>query len=219
MENDRRTVPRPAGDLWIRDLRSGAETRVIKEPSVVEARISPDGKFLSFLNAGGGLHIVSLGSMQPIGGEPIKGVACDLIWSPSGTSLLVAKHEEAGLGTDIWLIGVPDGRELRLTNEPGVDDRPAWSPDGEQILFVSGRSGLASLWMMSPDGGGQVQITNKGIKGGTGRAPEGFVPVPLSSRDLRWKESRRVTYSGGDGLWNVDIETGEAEKIQGIAVP
>lgn len=207
------TDQRPASDLWIRDLKTGGETPLVEEMSVVDARLSPDGRFLAFLKAGGQLDIVSLPSLSPVG-DTIEGVACDLAWSPSGSSLVTAKFEEDGVGTDLVLVRLPEGRVTRLTDRPGVDDRPAWSPDEKKILFVSGRSGLASLWVMSPDGGNMAQVTNKGIRGGTGQAPVGFVPVPLRATDVSWEEGDRITYPDGEELWRLDLSLGTADRIE-----
>jgi len=209
------TGQRPASDLWIRDLKTGDETLLIEEMSVVDARLSPDGRHLAFLKAGGQLDIVSLPSLSPAA-DTIEGVACDLAWSPSGSSLVTSKYEEDGVGTDLVLVRLDEGRVIRLTDRPGVDDRPVWSPDGGKILFVSGRCGLASLWVMSPDGGNKAQVTNKGVRGGTGHAPEGFVPVPLSAKDVSWEENDRIIYPCPEGSWRVDLNLGKADRVERI---
>ena len=59
-------------------------------------------------------------------------------------------------------------------------DRPALSPDGEWVAFVSGRTGIASLWAVPFEGGAAAQLTNRGLASPAvhGRAPVGFVPPP-----------------------------------------
>src|SRR5919198_3817625 len=43
----------------------------------------------------------------------------------------------------------PDGSDvLRLTNDPGHDLQPAWSPDARQIAFISDRGGSYQIWVM-----------------------------------------------------------------------
>ncbi|MFC1553490.1 TolB family protein [candidate division KSB1 bacterium] len=54
----------------------------------------------------------------------------------------------------------PDGTDLkRLTNSPGNDLWPDWSPDGSQIVFTSTRSGSSDIWVMDSDGSNQTQLT------------------------------------------------------------
>ena len=47
------------------------------------------------------------------------------------------------------------GEELnprRLTNLPTIDQMPAWSPNGQQIAFMSLREGYCSVFLMSAEG-------------------------------------------------------------------
>jgi hypothetical protein len=57
----------------------------------------------------------------------------------------------------------------------------AISPDGAWVVWVSGASGLASLWAAPFDGGEPRQLTNEGVvpAGATpGHPPAGFVAPP-----------------------------------------
>ena len=43
-----------------------------------------------------------------------------------------------------------DGSDLkRLTRSPGLDVRPAWSPDGSRIAFTSNRDGNYEIYVMN----------------------------------------------------------------------
>src|SRR3954454_7575933 len=56
----------------------------------------------------------------------------------------------------------PDGSgQTPITPDDTTDDRsPGWSPDGKQILFTSGRSGVSDdLWVMNADGSGARPLT------------------------------------------------------------
>jgi Tol biopolymer transport system component len=51
----------------------------------------------------------------------------------------------------------------RLTNNPGRDHGPRWSPDGTLIAWSSVRAGAPSeIWVMNADGTGQRQVTSLG---------------------------------------------------------
>jgi WD40 repeat protein len=55
----------------------------------------------------------------------------------------------------------PDGSgQFRLTNDPGEDTQPAWSPDGQRLAFVSTRDGNQEIYIMSADGSNQQRVTN-----------------------------------------------------------
>ncbi len=49
---------------------------------------------------------------------------------------------------------------LNLTNAVGLDDQPAWSPDGTKIAFRSNRDGNFEIYVMNVDGTGQTRLTN-----------------------------------------------------------
>ena len=53
-----------------------------------------------------------------------------------------------------------DGSNIsRLTNNAGIDDQPAWSPDGSHIAFVSDRTGHSEIYIMNADGSNVVRRT------------------------------------------------------------
>jgi len=47
-----------------------------------------------------------------------------------------------------------------LTNSPGGDFDPAWSPDGRRIAFYSARGGNKEIYVMDADGGNIRNLTN-----------------------------------------------------------
>jgi Tol biopolymer transport system component len=71
-------------------------------------------------------------------------------WSPDGERL--AYCAERGGQYDIYTISINGGEETQLTDLPGLDDGPEYSPDGKYIWFNSTRSGLMQVWRMEPDG-------------------------------------------------------------------
>src|SRR5207237_1385985 len=59
----------------------------------------------------------------------------------------------------------PDGSGVvQLTNTPGNDAAPAWSPDGSKIAFSSTRDGNHEIYVMNAtDGSGLVRLTNDAL--------------------------------------------------------
>jgi TolB protein len=91
---------------------------------------------------------------------PLKGGTPELVtekgpsylhgWSPDGQTL--AYCAERGGQYDIYTIPINRGEELQLTDLPGLDDGPEYSPSGEHIWFNSTRTGLMQVWRMRTDG-------------------------------------------------------------------
>ena len=55
-----------------------------------------------------------------------------------------------------------DGSNLRrLTNNPGADITPTWSPTGTQIAFTSDRTGSPQIYVVGVDGLGLRQLTHE----------------------------------------------------------
>ena len=53
------------------------------------------------------------------------------------------------------------GTVARLTNNGALDLRGNWSPDGQKIVFTSGRDGNPELYLMNADGSNQARLTNR----------------------------------------------------------
>ena len=78
-------------------------------------------------------------------------------WSADNKYLVFTGHRNGKY--DVYRISLETGEEVQLTDTPGLDDGPEYSPDGAYIYFNSNRTGTMQIWRMRPDGSEQVQLT------------------------------------------------------------
>lgn len=77
--------------------------------------------------------------------------------SPNGKDIVYCAPRNDNY--DVYKISTEGGDEIRLTDAPGLDDGPEYSPDGKYIYFNSFRSGRMQIWRMHPDGSSPEQMT------------------------------------------------------------
>jgi len=75
--------------------------------------------------------------------------------SPDGMQAVASRSD--GQQEDLWLHELAQGTESRFTFDYAYDVFPLWSPDGEQIVFSSSRTGRYGLYQRAASGSGQVQ--------------------------------------------------------------
>ncbi|WP_431200390.1 TolB family protein [Mucilaginibacter sp. P25] len=78
-------------------------------------------------------------------------------WSPDNQFLLYTGERNGEF--DIFKISKNGGKEIRLTNSPGLDDGAEYSRDGKYIYFCSTRTGKMQVWRMDVNGKNQTQLT------------------------------------------------------------
>jgi Tol biopolymer transport system component len=84
-------------------------------------------------------------------------------WSPDGTHIAAARWLEGG-EHDVVVLDTTGQVVARLTHDAAIDTQPAWSSDGQWILFSSDRSGIPNLYAAAVEGAAA------GAPGAAGRA-------------------------------------------------
>jgi Tol biopolymer transport system component len=105
-------------------------------------------------------------------------------------SLLVVSNRDGQ--QEIYVMNSDGSRPRRLTNNPGADAAPAWSPDGTRILFASARAGVTGqqLYTMNDDGSAVQQLTN----------------MPGNPTQGDWSpDGQRIAFNAARGDGNFDI--------------
>ncbi len=83
--------------------------------------------------------------------------------SPDGSKAILAVSQ-IGAGPDLpathlWLLDIPTKRLRQFTSSAKSENSPKWSPDGQQLSFLSGRNGVTQLFLIGMNGGEALQLT------------------------------------------------------------
>lgn len=89
-------------------------------------------------------------------------------WSPDGRQIAFASVRVGDFGDenldagnyDIYLMDAEGTNVRRLTKDSSDEILPAWSPNGQKIVFSSNREGNFDIYMINADGTNLRQLTN-----------------------------------------------------------
>lgn len=79
-----------------------------------------------------------------------------LTWSPDGSELIYSMQGS------LWRQRIDGGEAVQLTNGPGYDYQPDWSPDGRRVLFSRYHGDAIELWVQDLITGARRQLTSNG---------------------------------------------------------
>jgi Tol biopolymer transport system component len=150
--------------IVVRDILSGEERELFRYPRVersIDIALSPDGRWLSFLNAGWG-GIRSLNIMPASGGD-VREIysfgkteqgtpTYNHTWSPDGRYILFSANDPSKMQIwDLWRVPVEGGKpeKMGLQRSWGIIHLTV-RPDGRQVAFA-GRGGSSmdsELWVL-----------------------------------------------------------------------
>ena len=204
-------------DIWVTPTEGGPWRRVTSSPfEKYDLDWSAGGQIAYTAKSGGGSYAIFV--VDASGSEESRLLATGLggskfqpSWSPDCTMIAFASNSDGD--DDIWVMNMNtnnrnprnlttgsitvDGRTLA----DGRDEQPAFSPNGDQIVYVSDRAGGdTDIWVMNTDGTGHRVLHD--------------------NSDPEWKpawspEGDRILFAHNPGepgtdanIWTMDAETG-----------
>jgi len=105
-------------------------------------------------------------------------------WSPDGTELVYSMQGS------LWRQRLGSREAVQLTDGPGYDYQPDWSPDGRRVVYTSYRNDAMELWVLDlTDGSTRALVANGAV-----------------NLDPRWSpDGSRIAFvsTGHEGRWHV----------------
>lgn len=134
-----------SSELYLTDVESKTVTQLTKNQSPeFGPRFSPDGQLVAYHASddevfdlrNGYIWVLDLRSknFHRLDGQKHGTVMSDLTWNPDGTALLYA--ESHGVNTNLYRIGVHDGKVTALTNIAGTLIPKAFSSDRNLVVYT-----------------------------------------------------------------------------------
>lgn len=194
------SVSIPDGDLGLLSETEGPISQTI---------VSPDANWSASVGEDGMLVLSQTKGEAPVAFELGTDVVLELAFSADSRQLAFSQRRDDG-DADLMLVSVPPNGEARPVVEwIGSEDRPSFSPEGMRLAFVSGRTGIASVYIVDLNSAGSepVQITNAGLENVErlpGEPPDGFIPPP--DRDsIKWAENKLSWTSDGE-VYEIEVQ-------------
>jgi dipeptidyl aminopeptidase/acylaminoacyl peptidase len=222
-------------DIFIVDTGTGVTENITDSEDMFESypAWSPDGRTIAFSsNMASTRSRYGVFLMNPDGTNLRMIAECDIVcktvsWAPSGD--FIAFQTTA----DIYTVK-SDGADMRKLTTGGVNQYPAWSPDGRRIAFVRSADYETTgyLYWMNPDGADLAALTDDSLD--VQRitwSPDGrFIAFENNKKggpygslwliDVASKATRAITTGGGFHVpsWN-PAQSGKIPAVEINALP
>lgn len=131
-----------------------------------------------------------------------------LAWQTIGGRLVFSsrrfEEDKATDGIHIYVLNLRTNELIRLTHIKPINIEPVWSPNGEQIAFVSGGTTSFDLFVMNADGSGLKSLTDSpGDEGQPVWSPDG----------------KHIAYTNRqEGIYTIhimNIDNGDTQQLNG----
>lgn len=146
-----------------KDPREGTEKRITHNLRGTSPDLSPDRRWLVFVKNGAGQNNLFVMDRNDNSQKQITFYTDGTQlyrprWSPDGVCIAFTIQRRGQV--DIALIDREGGGYRELVTSAGQDRDPAWTSDGESILFSSDVTGIPNLYRIRIDDGTITRLTN-----------------------------------------------------------
>jgi tricorn protease len=107
---------------------------------------------------------------------------------------------------DLWIVSREGGEALRLTNGPGTESSPSFSPDGKMVAFSGEYDGNQDVYIVPAGGGVPRRLTyHPADDDVAGWTPDGKQVLFVSGRSSPSRRFARLFTIGVDGVFPSEV--------------
>lgn len=156
-----RLVYTRTGDLWLVDADGFAPTRIPVPGGPNMAAFRPKTNLISYTRFGD--SDTDIFTIRQDGQNETRilnnpyGDYCGR-WNADGSKIVFSTYDDANNTPNIFVAN-PDGSGQHKITFSKTDRSPCWSPDGQQVVFESHRTGKEQIYIVDADGTGEKRLT------------------------------------------------------------